>query len=180
VFVRIALSAFVCLAALAQQPPPSRFIGTVEKLAGDHLQVRSGPFVYTIGLDRQTEVHKGRTYRNLSPLSLEDEVSVRVRPDLVERRVAVAIWAEVVTFRATVFSVAPDSFDILVQRDQAPEAYRRGYSRVFLYPETRVSTSTRDLVVGAEVHVVGIDTGDGNIDALRIAIYNTDAPATSE
>lgn len=173
--LRLAMAGFLCVAAWAQAPqPPPRVIGTVEKLAGDHLQLRSGSRIFTFHIDRRTEVHKARTYRGLSRLSLGEEVSVRWRSDRSGRLVAESIWAEIVTFRATIHSVAPYSFDIFIERDRDPDAYGAGYDRVFVYPQTGFSTSARDLKEGGDVLVVGLNVGGGNVDALRVAIYNTD------
>lgn len=173
--LRLAIAGFLCTAVWAQAPqPPPRVVGTVEKLAGDHFQVRSGTRVFTFYIDRHTEVHKDRMYRSLSRLNLGNEVSVRWLRDKSGRLVAESIWADVVTFRATIHSVTSHSFDILIERDRDPEAYRSGYNRVFTYPHTEYSTSARDLKEGCDVLVVGLNVGGGNVDALRVAIYNTD------
>ncbi len=175
--LRLVILGLLYLAACTPEPASARLIGTIEKLAGSELQIGLGTKAVTLYADRKTEIHKGRTYHTLSSLRVGDEVSVSFRRDDSGRLIAIAIWANLVTFRAVIHSVTPTCFDILTHHDADPEsAYRKGYSRVFVYPETKFSTSERDLIEGRDVHVVGLDVGGGNIDALRVAIYNTDVP----
>ncbi len=175
--LRLVILGLLYLAACTSEPASARLIGTIEKLAGNELQIGLGTKAVTLSADRKTEVHKGRTDHTLSALRVGDEVSVSFRKDASGKMIAVAIWANRVSFHAVIHSVTPASFDILTHPDTNPEsAYRKGYSRVFLYPQTKFGTSERDLIEGRDVHVVGLDVGGGNIDALRVAILNTDVP----
>ena len=176
--LRLVILALLGLVACAQDPEPARLVGSIEKLAGGELEIESGGQLFTLSADSGTEVLKGRTYHDLSPLRAGDEVSILTAKGLFGRLMAVTIWAEVVTFRASVHSVNPGSFDITTSRSAAPDsAYRQGYSRVYLYPATRFGGSPDALVEGRDVHVVGLDVGGGNVDALRVTVYNSDLPA---
>ena len=83
------------------------------------------------------------------------------------------IWAQRVSFRAKVHRKDPASFDIVAEPSDDPRsAYRKGYRRVWLYPSTRFGINRKYLREGYEVSVVGVETGDGNVDALRVVILD--------
>ncbi|MCW5980540.1 MAG: hypothetical protein KIT09_20845 [Bryobacteraceae bacterium] len=175
--LRLVIAGFLYLSAGSAEPASARLVGTIKKLAGNQLEIAVGTKAVKVYADRAVEVHKDRTDRTLSSLKVGDEVSVSFRRGDSGRLVAIAIWANLVTFRAVIHSVTPACFDILTHQDADPQsAYQKGYRRVFVYPQTKFSTSERDLIEGRDVHVVGLDVGGGNVDALRVAIYNTDVP----
>ena len=158
---------------MLQLAAPAKVVGTIEAIKGDRLWIRSESRFFSIYVDEATQVRKGRVYRDVSPLSPGDEVSVRCRQEALDRLVAVTIWAQVVRFRATVHRTDPSSFDIIAEQSDDPQsAYRKGYNRVWVYPTTRFGVNRKYLTEGHEVSVVGVETGGGNVDALRVVILN--------
>jgi len=126
-----------------------------------------------IPADDRTETVKDKSYPGLSSLKVGDEVSVHCH-NPTGKPVAVKVFANVITFSATVRHVADDEIEVLTipSADYAREEHRI----VRLYPDTAFGTSRNDLTVGQNVRIVGLDVGDGVVDASRIAIYNMDIP----
>ena len=93
---------------------------------------------------------------------------------------ATDIWAEILKFSAVITKVNPTNIEVLANPDEGSKSAGPRRSRtVFFYPGTLFSTSARDLAVGVQVYVVGLNLGNGNIDAARITLYNTDLPVRS-
>jgi len=145
------------LPMLAQQPCA---IGSIEQISPSDILMRSG---LRLLLDASTEIVKTRS----ASLKPSDEVSVRCSGSGTRRPVAVKIWANVVDFAAIVRYVNSTTIEVAT----FPREERK---IVALYASTAFSTSKKDLTVGQELRVVGIEVGGGNIDATRITIYNTD------
>jgi hypothetical protein len=164
---------FGVLALFGQQ---STAIGTINRLTGGEFLMKTPRGSFTIYTNDRTEVVKGQTYRDLSPLKPGDEISVRCEPDRSGKLTAVRIWASVVTFSATIQYVNGD--DIEVVTNPNIESQREEHRIVHLYPDTVFGTSRKDVVEGQDIRVVGLDVGNGAVDAARIALYNTDAPVT--
>jgi hypothetical protein len=167
------LLALGSLAAFGQQ---STVIGTINRLAGSEITVKTPRGSFTIYAGDRTEVVKDKMYRGFSPLKVGDEISARCEPNGSGKLVAVRIWANVVTFSATVKYVNGDDIEVLT----IPNAdYRREEHRiVHLHPDTAFSTNRKDVAEGRDIRVVGLDVGSGAVDAARITIYNTDLPIT--
>jgi hypothetical protein len=159
------------LAAFGQQ---STVIGTIDHISGADLLMKTPAGSVTIHATDRTEVVKGQTYRDLSPLKAGDEVSVRCEPDRYGKLMAVRIWASVVTFAATIQYVNGDDIEVITNPNS--DSHREEHRIVHLYPGTAFGTSRRDVEVGQDIRVVGLDVGDGAVDAARIAFYNTDGP----
>jgi hypothetical protein len=152
----------------------STVIGTISKLADSEIQVKTPRGSFTIYAGDRTEVLKGKTYRGLAPLKTGDEISVRCEPDSAGKVFAVKIWASVVTFTATVKHLNQD--DIEVVTSPSADSQREEHKIVNLHPDTVYSTNRKDVAVGQDIRVVGLDLGNGAVDAARIALYNTDLP----
>ena len=151
------LAAILVLPAVAQQPCA---IGSIERITPSDILMRSGlRFV----VDASTEIVKARS-RELKP---GEEVSIRCSGSGTRRPAATKIWANVVDFAAIVRYVNLDNIEVVTR----PREERK---IVALYRSTAFSTSKKDLTVGQELRIVGLDVGNGNIDATRITIYNTD------
>jgi len=155
------LAAILALPALAQQSPPCA-LGSIELISPSEILMRNGPRFL---LDASTEIVKARD-RSLKP---GDEVSIRCSGIGTRKPTAVKIWANVVDFRAVVRYVNPVSIEVIAR----PRDERK---IVAFYPRTAFSTSAKDLAAGQELRIVGLDLGDGNVDATRITIYNTGLP----
>ena len=149
-------------------------VGTISKLAHNQISVRVPSGFFVIPADDRTEVVKEKTYRDLSPLRVGDEISVHCR-NPAGKPIAAKIWANVVTFSATVKYINGDEIEVVTipNADYAKEEHRI----VHLHAHTAFGTSRKDLSVGRDVRIVGLDVGDGAVDAARVALYNTDVPA---
>jgi hypothetical protein len=151
----------------------STIIGTVLKVTGNSISVKTPRGGFLIPADDKTEVVKEKTYQDLSPLKVGDEVSVHCR-NPTGKPVAMKIFANVITFSATVRYVNGDDIEVLTipNADYPKEEHRL----VHIHADTAFGTSRRDLAVGQDVRIVGLDVGNGAVDASRVALYNTDVP----
>ncbi len=166
------------MAAFAQQPSPRALIGTVEKVLGREIQVRSGQESVTLYADDRTTVSRDAVYRDLSPLKSGDEICVRYAADSSGKLVALSIWAKVTTFRGVVKQVTPGRLVVGVSRSpQMGPALKASDRVVHTYPETVFSPGSRGAATGQELDITGMDLGNGEVGAVRIAIFNTDLPA---
>jgi len=163
------------VSALGQQ---STVIGSIERMTGSEITVKTLRGSSTIHADGRTETVKDKTYRDLSPLRSGDEISVRCQPDGSGKLQAVKIWARVVAFSATVRYVNDDEIEVVTIPDS--DYGREEHRIVHLYPDTVFGTSRNDLSVGQRVRIVGLDVGNGVVDGSRVALYNTDVPADRE
>ena len=68
---------------------------------------------FTIYAGSRTEVVKDKTFHDFSPLKVGDEISVRCEPNSSGKLVAIKLWANVVTFSATVRYVNEDEIEVL-------------------------------------------------------------------
>jgi hypothetical protein len=151
----------------------STIIGTVLKVTGNSISVKTPRGGFLIPVDDRTETVKDKTYPGLSGLKVGDEVSVHCR-NPTGKPVAMKVFANVITFSATVRHVGDDEIEVLTipNADYAREEHRL----VRLHPDTAFGTSRKDITVGQDVRIVGLDVGNGAVDASRIAIYNMDVP----
>ncbi len=154
--------------AFGQPARSVTLITTIDDVSEGELLVDGSSF--SVHTDSATEVWKGKTYRDLSPLKRGDEVSILGRW-VSGRLIAVRIAADLVRFSGIVQKVGSGTFEIAVKSSQGGAR-----KTVRFYPGTVFSTSSNDLASGERVHVVGLDLRDGTVDAARIAIYNTDIP----
>jgi hypothetical protein len=162
---------FGAFAAFGQ---PSTVIGTIDRISGADVLIKTQAGSFTIHATDRTEVLKGRTYSDLSPLKAGDEVSVRCEPDRSGKLMAIRIWASIVTFAATIQYVNGDDIEVITNPNS--DSHREEHRIVHLYPGTAFGTSRKDIEVGQDIRVVGLDVGNGAVDAARVAFYNTDGP----
>jgi hypothetical protein len=92
---------------------PSTVIGTIDRIIGSDITVKTPRGSVTINSDDRTETVKDKTYRGFSPLRVGDEISVRCEATGPGKLRAAKIWANVVTFSATVRHVGDDEIEIL-------------------------------------------------------------------
>ena len=64
-------------------------VGTVKAISGSTISVDGGAHVDT---DERTEIWKGKTFHDLSPVQVGDDLSARCRADASGKVVAEAIW----------------------------------------------------------------------------------------
>jgi hypothetical protein len=89
---------------------------------------------------------------------------------------ATRIWASIVTFAATIQYVNGDDIEVITNPNL--DSHREEHRIVHLYPDTAFGTGRKDVEVGQDIRVVGLDVGNGAVDAARIALYNTEGPVT--
>jgi hypothetical protein len=111
--LRLAIVTLVTLTAFAQQLTRTFATGTIEKISGSEIRVNTGTQSITFHADSDTEVWKGKTYRDLSALKVGDEVSVHGTRDASGELIASNIWAQLVTFSAVIRRVDRVNFEIL-------------------------------------------------------------------
>jgi hypothetical protein len=165
----LVILAFGSLAAAEE----STIIGTVLKLTEKSISVKTPRGLFLIPADNRTETVKDKTYPGLSLLKVGDEVSVHCR-NPGGKPIAAKIWANIITFSATVRHVGDDDIEVLTipNADYPKEEHKL----VRLHPDTAFGTSRKDLSVGQDIRIVGLDVGNGAVDASRVAIYNMDVP----
>lgn len=168
--LHLAVFALVSLSAFAPAPPVDAVTGTIQSIAGNEIQLRAGARLVTLYADNETEVCRGKLYHDLSHLMAGDEIRVSYRGKPPGKLMAARISA-MVTFSGALKSSSATGLEIL--ENPATNAIRL----VHLSAETVFGVGKTQLIVGRELKVVGWDLGNGAIDALRIAVYNTDLPA---
>jgi hypothetical protein len=175
--VRLAIVTLVTLTAFAQQLTRTSAIGTIEWISGNEIRVNAGTQSITFHADSGTEVWKGKTYHDLSALKAGDEVSVRGTRDASGNLIASNIWAQLVTFSAVIRRIDRANSEIFTSPKAGPwPAIGTGSKVVRYFANTVFSTGQTGLTAGQEIFVVGLDLRNGQVDATRIAIYNTDLP----
>jgi len=175
--VRMVILPLLYLAAFAQQLSPLALVGTIETIFGREIQVRSGEKSVTVYADDRTTVSRDAVYHDLSPLKSGDEISVRYARDSTGKVIALRIWAKVATFRGVVKQVTPGRLLVGVSRSPLSNSALSALDRVVrTYPETVFGMGNRGASVGQHLEITGLDLGNGEVDAVRIAIFNTDLP----
>jgi len=159
-------------AAFGQQ---STVIGTINKFVGNEIQVKTPSKVITLLADDRTVVSKGKTYQGSSPLKAGDDISARCERNGAGKLVAVKIWANVVTFSATIKYIDRDDIEVMTSSNS--DTHREERKIVHLHSDTAFGTNRKDITLGQYVRVVGLEVDNGDIDAARVTIYNTDTPA---
>jgi len=175
--VRTAILPLLLLgAAFAQQPSPLALVGSIEKIFGREIQVRSGQESITLYADDRTTVSRDAVYHDLSPLKSGDEISVRYAGDSSGKLIALRIFAKVTTFRGVVKQATPGRLLVGVSRGPLSNSALDSPDRVVrTYPETVFSAGNRG-AAGQRLEITGLELGNGEVDAVRIAIFNTDLP----
>ena len=141
--------------------------------------MNSGTQSVTFRIDSDTEVWNGRIYKDLAVLKVGDEVSVHGVKGTSDALAARSISVQKITFRAIVTKVDRANSTIVAAPNTDSTRTGESGSRVIHYfPNTASFADWKGLAVGHEVLVVGLALQNGDVDVTRIAIYNTDLPAT--
>jgi Domain of unknown function (DUF5666) len=186
-FVRMAIGVIICFTIPsglpAQQPPTSKtplttVSGTVENVSGDLIYVNAGSWLVAVQADDHTQVWKGKTFHDLSPLNAGDEIAARCRRDASGKLVAEAIWINIVSLSGVITRVNIDSFEVFTNPDADPQsAYRKENKFIRFDPDTVFQSGERDdLKLGRAVQIIGLDLRNGVILATRVWIYEGKRP----
>jgi len=185
-FLRTAIGGMALLSyepVLAQQPVPSPVppdlpdrarVARVESVSGRTICAFDGSGPFTLHASDPVKVWKGKLHSDLSPLRPGDIIGVRLHKDAAGEYVADEIWANIVSIHAVVSRVVGDRSEVVLN----PQAKK---------PETRTVVWTRDgtefenslpedIRPGRSLFVIGLDLGDGVIQASRIVVYEGNRP----
>jgi hypothetical protein len=124
-----------------------------------------------VEVDENTEIlQDGKTWHDLSVLHAGDQIGVhaRISPD-AKKLVATKLTTDRTSISGVIQEAASDA--IVVETGS-------GLKHVHLSPQT-IYAFTRALAEGQDIRIDGWDFGN-EIDAARIAVYNTDVPMRFE
>ena len=182
-FPQVAWLAFGVIAAVGQQPSSSDqpiipVIGTVKAIAGNVISVASGTRMEMVVTDGNTEVWKGKTYHDLSPVQIGDDFSARCRRDASGRLVAEVIWLNIVNYFGVITKVNSDTFEMLTNSNADPNsAYVKKKLKLLVDGDTIFDASAKeDLRPGRGVQMVGLDLKNGTVRATRLTVYEGKRP----
>ena len=147
------------LGSLAAFGQPATIIGTIDRLVGDEIRVKTHTKAVRVLTDARTIVS------GPSPLKPGNEISVRCEANASGKLVAVKIWANVIAFSATVRYI--DGDDIEVMTSSSSDSHREEHKIVHLHPDTAFSTNRNDVTVGQYLRVVGLEVENGGVDAAE-------------
>ncbi len=172
---RLLVLVIICSGAIASAQS-STVIGTIDRITGADMIVKTPRGSLTVHADDRTETVKEKIYRGISALKAGEEVSIHCEPFGTGKLHAVRIFANVITFSAIVKRIDGDDIEVLTipNSDYAREEHRI----VRIYVDTAFGARREEVTVGRDVRIVGLDGANGTIDAARIALYNTDLPVT--
>ncbi len=150
--------------------------GVIEKLGPDQLQLKTSAGTVAIATDQQTKIRKSAVQHSTAALAVGDEIRVSYYGEAATRMVAVNISASV-TLRGVITEANATRITLRTRHAVGGgEPDCEDMIFVFLYPDSKLGSSRKELTVGREIQVKGWDVGDGVMDATHIAIYNSDIP----
>src|ERR1035437_3448138 len=99
-------------------------IGTVKSISGNQISVESGTRIIAVATDDHTEVWKGKTFHDLSPVLIGDDFSARCRADTSGKLVAELIELNVVNFFGVItkVDVGGERFEMLTNPNADPQS----------------------------------------------------------
>lgn len=165
-----------------QRPTPNRpiipVIGTVKAISGDVISVATGAGIEEVATNPQTEIWKGKTFHDLSPVQIGDDLSARCYRNASGKLVADVIWLNIVNFFGVITAVKGHSFEMLTNPNADPDsAYVKRTLKVSVDADTIFEASTKeDIRVGRNVQMVGLDLKNGAIRATRLTVYEGKRP----
>ena len=179
---RLAFGLMAAVLGLAQQPSTHRpiipVIGTVKAISGNVISVETGAGMENVVTDAHTEIWKGKTFHDLSPVQIGDDLSARCYRNASEKLVADVIWLNIVNFFGVITAVKGDSFEMLTNPNADPDsAYVKKTLKVSVDADTIFEASAKeDIRVGRGAQMVGLDLRNGTIRATRLTIYESKRP----
>jgi hypothetical protein len=153
-------------------------VGTVKSISGKAILVDGGAQATTVVSDGRTEIWKGKTFHDLSPVLIGDDFSARCRADASGRLVAEVIWLNIVNFFGFITKVDSDSFEMLTNPNaDSHSAYVKKELTETVDVDTLFDASAKeDLKLGRDVQMVGLDLKNGTIRATRLTVYEGNGP----
>jgi hypothetical protein len=152
----------------------------VKSISGNQISVESGTRIIAVATDDHTEVWKGKTFHDLSPVLIGDDFSARCRADTSGKLVAELIELNVVNFFGVItkVDVGGERFEMLTNPNADPQSgYVKKKLQVSVDADTLFDASaTEDLKLGRDVQMVGLDLKNGTIRATRLTVYEGNRP----
>jgi len=172
------LTFFSLLAQPTPEPLPVVVIAVVENISGNAIHARTSTESITIHSDARTEVWKGKTFHDLSPLKSGDDISARCRRDSSGKLIAISIWANITNFFGVIVRTTGDRFEAQMNPNADPRsAYPKGKKIVLVDSDTIFESSAKeDLMAGRGVQVIGLDLKNGSVQATRVTVYEGKRP----
>jgi Domain of unknown function (DUF5666) len=158
--------------------PLKPIVGTVERISGNVIYVKTGTQLMALSVDDSTDVWKGKVFHDLSHVIVGDNIIARYRTEGSGKLVAQAIWLNIVDFSGVITKVADDGFEVFTNPNADPEsAYKKEAKKVSVDADTLFESSAEgDLKPGREVQLVGLDLRNGGILATRVTVYEENRP----
>jgi hypothetical protein len=153
-------------------------VGTVSRISGNTILVDSGAKVTGVIADEYTEFWKGKTFHDLSPVQIGDDLFARCRSDASGKLVAEVIWLNIVNFFGVITKVDGGGFEMLTNPNADPQsAYVKKKLKVTVDADTLFEASAKeDLKLGRGVQMVGLDLKNGTVMATRLTVYEGNRP----
>jgi hypothetical protein len=152
----------------------------VKSISGNQISVESGTRIIAVATDDHTEVWKGKTFHDLSPVLIGDDFSARCRADTSGKLVAELIELNVVNFFGVItkVDVGGERFEMLTNPNADKQSgYVKKKLQVSVDADTLFDASaTEDLKLGRDVQMVGLDLKHGTIRATRLTVYEGNRP----
>jgi hypothetical protein len=167
---RLIVLTLTLLPLFGQQPLPNPVTGAVQRVSGNEIQVLVHGQPVALFTDEKTIVWKG----NESHAAIRDGDEIRARYTR-------GFWGKLI---ASEIQCRVDFSGVVIAASAGTGAFEvaaaSGATRkIYLSPKTEFGVGGRRLNDGDHVLVVGWDLGYGRMEAVRIAIYDTDAPLES-
>ena len=153
-------------------------IGIVNGISGNVISVDAGERVTAVSADERTEFWKGKTFHDLSPVQIGDDLTARCRADASGKLVAEVIWLNIVNFFGVITQVDGGGFEMLTNPNADPQsAYVKKKLKVTVDADTLFEASAKeDLKLGRSVQMVGLDLKNGIVMATRLTVYEGNRP----
>lgn len=179
----ISTSVAISSGVLGSDPPTSdhpviSVSGKLEGISANLIYVKFKTQSLAVYTGEHTEVWKGKTFHDLSPLELGDDIFARCRKDDAGKLIALEIYANITNFFGIITNVrGHDSFELFTNPNADPNSADPKEDKiVYVDADTVFSSGTAtDLKIGRGVQVVGSDLGNGKVRATRLFVYECPA-----
>lgn len=172
------IAVLASFAVLAQSQTAS-VVGTVQKVSGNMVYINTREGLLALSTDAQTEVWKGKEFHDLSPVAPGDHIAARYRADASGGNPVVeAMWLNITSLYAVITRVTGTTFEVLTNPNADPQSsYKMENKTVEVDANTTFVTSAQeDLKPGRNVQIVGLEIGNGEIQATRVTVYDGKTP----
>jgi hypothetical protein len=158
--------------------PLKPVVGTVERISGKVIYVKTGTQLMALSVDNSTDVWKGKVFHDLSHVVVGDEIIAQYRTEGSGRLVAQVMWLNIVNFSGVITNVGGGGFEVFTNPNADPaSAYKKETKSVSVDRDTVFESSAEaDLRPGRGVQIVGLDLRSGQILGTRVTVYEGNRP----